>query len=337
MDYYSILQVKPDAELPDIRKSYKKLAIKYHPDKNNDGDSHAKFVDINTAYQVLSDENRRSEYDRLNIYQRGQLYDLLKESFEHLNIFSENQELFKSIVEYYYGDESDFKEDINNFNFKNIYNKFYTKLTQFDFELDSSDYCFDNDIIIPIYNRSEVSIDNDYDMDIYGVIYTNLTDRYLNKYKKITVTRQSNNTTETFIVPLILGNIIIPQKGERANEKYGDVIIKIICKEHPEYKQINDVDIVLVKYITLYQYLYGGKFKIILPNNTEFDAEFNSFIEKVPIICIPNKGLPVLNDDDNNIVPSKKRPFGLERGNLYIYTKINDIDHIKRQIEENYN
>lgn len=384
MDYYSILQVEPNAELSDIRKSYKKLVIKHHPDKNNDKDSHAKFVDINTAYQVLSDENRRLEYDRLNIYQRGQLYDLLKDSLEHLNIFSENQGLFKSMVEYYYGDESDFKKDINNFNFKNIYNKFYTKLaqSQFDFELDSHDCNFDHDVIIPfsernldrikdkttkplhgghtkdkttkpshgghtlkqsdipIYNRSEVSIDNvnDYEMDIHGVIYTNLADRYSNKYKKITVTRQSNNTTETFIVPLILPDIIIPQKGNQAisNEKYGDVIIKIICKEHPEYKQINDSDIVLVKYITLYQYLYGGKFQIILPDNTEFDIEFNSFIEKVPIICMQNNGLPVLND---NNVPSDKQSngIGLTRGNLYIYIKIDGIDQMKQQIEENYN
>ena len=256
----------------------------------------------------------------------------------------------------------------------------YTKLAQsnFDFELDSHDCNFDHDVIIPIYNRSEVSIDNDYEMDIHGVIYTNLSDRYSNKYKKITVTRQSNNTTETFIVPLILPDIIIPQKGEQtiSNEKYGDVIIKIICKEHPEYKQINDADIVLIKYITLYQYLYGGKFQIILPDNTEFDIEFNSFIEKVPIICMQNKGLPVLND---NIVHSEKQSSGigltqesdqplqalsnsselcervgclqvvttprdlqtegLTRGNLYIYIKIDgiDTDQMKQQIEENCN
>ncbi len=216
MDYYSILQVKPDANLSDIKKSYKKLAVKYHPDKNNNTDSHNKFVDINTAYQVLSDETRRSEYDRLNIYQRGQLYDLLKESLEHLNIFSENKELFSSIIEYYYGDENDFKKDINNFNFKNIYNKFYTKLTQsqFDFELNSNDHCFDHDI--PIYNRNKVSINdiNDYSTtDIYGVIYTNLKDRYLNKYKKITVTRQSDNTNETFsLFPWCFRILLFPKK-----------------------------------------------------------------------------------------------------------------------------
>jgi DnaJ-class molecular chaperone len=350
MDYYSILQVEPDATLSDIKKSYKKLAIKYHPDKNKDSDSHTKFVDINTAYQVLSDEKRRYEYDRLSMYQREQLYDFLKESVSGFNVFSDNQELFKSIVEHYYGNEDDLREDVNNFNFRNIYNKFHAKL-QSHFEddifisnLDNlnnlSNTDIDSDIDIPIYDRNIVSI-NYINLDIYGLIYTTLADRYVNKYKKITVYRKSDNTVETLIVPLVQSDIVVPYKGERivdtdGQEKCGDLIIKIICEEHSEYRQINDTDIVLTKYISLYQYLYGGEILVTLPDDTLLNINFDSFIERTSILCMPNHGLPFFNmndyDDDDIDGNDNKND---NRGNLYIHFKINNIDadFMKQEIE----
>ena len=60
-DYYKILEVDRDCETEQIKKSYKKLALKYHPDKNNGDDT--KFKEISEAYEVLSDNNRRSQYD----------------------------------------------------------------------------------------------------------------------------------------------------------------------------------------------------------------------------------------------------------------------------------
>lgn len=63
-DYYSILGVSKDASQDEIKKAYKKLAIKYHPDRNN-GDKKAeeKFKEVTEAYSVLSDEKKRAEYD----------------------------------------------------------------------------------------------------------------------------------------------------------------------------------------------------------------------------------------------------------------------------------
>lgn len=61
-DYYQILGVKKDSSPEEIKKAYYKLAHKYHPDKG-DGDE-KKFKEINEAYQVLSDKEKRSQYDR---------------------------------------------------------------------------------------------------------------------------------------------------------------------------------------------------------------------------------------------------------------------------------
>lgn len=64
-NYYTILEVSRDASEDDIKKSYRKLALKYHPDKNPQGDtfSENKFKEIVDAYNVLSDKNRRTIYD----------------------------------------------------------------------------------------------------------------------------------------------------------------------------------------------------------------------------------------------------------------------------------
>lgn len=65
-DYYKILGVERKASMDDIRSAYRKLAMKYHPDKNpGDKKAEEKFKDINEAYQVLSDEKKRAHYDRL--------------------------------------------------------------------------------------------------------------------------------------------------------------------------------------------------------------------------------------------------------------------------------
>lgn len=64
-DFYQVLGVSRDASQNDIKKAYRKLALKYHPDKNQgDKEAESKFKEISAAYEVLSDENKRSKYDR---------------------------------------------------------------------------------------------------------------------------------------------------------------------------------------------------------------------------------------------------------------------------------
>ena len=67
-DYYNVLGVEKNASDDEIKKAYRKLAHKYHPDKK--GGDEAKFKEINEAYQVLSDKTKRGQYDQF-----GQTFD----------------------------------------------------------------------------------------------------------------------------------------------------------------------------------------------------------------------------------------------------------------------
>lgn len=63
-DYYELLGVSKNATKDEIKKAYRKLAMKYHPDRNSDPKAEVKFKEINEAYEFLSDEQKRSQYDR---------------------------------------------------------------------------------------------------------------------------------------------------------------------------------------------------------------------------------------------------------------------------------
>ena len=64
-DYYATLGVERDATAEELKKAYRKLAMQYHPDRNpGDAKSEAKFKELNEAYDVLKDDQKRAAYDR---------------------------------------------------------------------------------------------------------------------------------------------------------------------------------------------------------------------------------------------------------------------------------
>lgn len=76
-DYYEVLGLPRDASNEDVKKAFRKLAFQYHPDHNHDKGASEKFKEINEAYEVLSDADKRAAYDRYghngaeNLFGRG--------------------------------------------------------------------------------------------------------------------------------------------------------------------------------------------------------------------------------------------------------------------------
>ena len=71
-DYYQILGVAREASEADIKKAYRRLARKYHPDVSKEKDAEEKFKEVAEAYEVLKDPDKRAAYDQMGFYQPGQ-------------------------------------------------------------------------------------------------------------------------------------------------------------------------------------------------------------------------------------------------------------------------
>ncbi len=103
-DYYEVLDVSPQATSQEIKKAYRKMAMKYHPDVNKDEGAEEIFKEINEAYEVLSDDSKRQIYDQYG--------------HEGLNMNGANPGA---------GGFSGFDfEDLKNFNFGNIFEDLFS-------------------------------------------------------------------------------------------------------------------------------------------------------------------------------------------------------------------
>ena len=89
-DYYETLGIKRDASDAEIKSAYRKLARKYHPDVNKTKEAEEKFKDINEAYEVLGDKQKRQRYDSLGSSWQGGADYTPPPGFENFN-FNFNQ------------------------------------------------------------------------------------------------------------------------------------------------------------------------------------------------------------------------------------------------------
>lgn len=92
-DYYEVLGVSKTATVDEMKKSYRKLAMKYHPDKNpGDKEAEEKFKEAAEAYEVLSDDQKRAQYDRFGHAGMGGAGSYSARGFE--DIFSQFGDIF---------------------------------------------------------------------------------------------------------------------------------------------------------------------------------------------------------------------------------------------------
>lgn len=108
-DYYEILGVSRDASEDDIKKAYRELTKKYHPDVNHEPGAEEKFKEINEAYEVLSDPNKKAQYDQFGSAGANAGAGGFGQGFSGFNNFNGNTQFTSS------GDFDDFEDILNSF------------------------------------------------------------------------------------------------------------------------------------------------------------------------------------------------------------------------------
>jgi curved DNA-binding protein CbpA len=127
MSLYTILELKPTASEQEIKKAYYSLSKKYHPDKCKDVNASQKFQEINSAYQILSDEKLRKNYIQMNQDEKSKFQIILEKIFSNKLKINELKDLGISFnkMDWEYL-EKNLMGLINSLNFKELFD-FLTK------------------------------------------------------------------------------------------------------------------------------------------------------------------------------------------------------------------
>jgi len=303
-NFYNILDIPTNASKLDIKRAYHKLALMYHPDKNKTNNSD-KFQQINIAYNILYDDNKREQYDKLTIKQRMNINIIFKELLEKL-INRQNN---------YQADEF---EKIKLLIFDKIFNEIIRYFIPNNQVNDLTSIFISNEKYVDInkdYSNYETSLSNTHtsEINMQLTIFTTLEEIYNNKIKELTIMRHKiNNEIEEkkLYIPLYSDKYIIRNQGDEyinnENIVKGDIMIKIKCKKHKYITRINDYDILLKLPITINELIYGIKKKIRYLDKEIITIEIAHPYSKYKNNCIEivfeNYGLPYDNENRGNLI-----------------------------------
>ena len=277
MDLYEILELEQSASLDDIKKNYKKLAKKYHPDRNKDPEAVKKFHEISSAYQILSDDKSRKEYLMFNTDNKNLFNDFLKNIFNNsLNV--ENLDRFgikinKRNYEYL---RENFYDVINSLDFNEIINFFKSGEFPIKKEFDLNNICSDTDISSwdaddALYlSRLPMELQKHNSQTLNITLDITLSELINHENKSITIKRKIDddyiNTDFNFTYKEQY--IVFSGGGDSNSETVGDLIIKINLPENFDWQ---DNLIIYHQYITLYEYVYGTNISFKIGNkNIEY-------------------------------------------------------------------
>ena len=334
--YYKVLNVSPNAKLSEIKKSYKRLALIWHPDRNSSPEAEDKFKEIAEAYEILSDTDKRKKYDSGFIFDNEDFkspfetfYDLfpeinpellsnLNEIIDNVTTFDKTQiDFSKPIYQIYLN----VKKQINFSNTENLmlnlmkqyeqYSKSKKKPENATPKKTFQNYSENLTYILNInlydyytYTKKDISV------DIVSKCYICEDESRINCFLcKGNIYYTSNNT---YSIPLKEYEIILPKQGNHLpNCIYpGNLTFYLEDKSHPYYSRHNDYDLMHENFVTS-QNIELNKYSIPFLDNTEIEiCDISTILEKEYII--ENKGLPYT---ENGID---------KRGNLYVYLKFNN-------------
>ena len=302
LNLYQILEIEYNVSIEDIRKSYRKLSLKYHPDKQiksnlSEEEKSRQFIKIRDAYEIVSDPDKRQKYDKeilIKNISSNNLTDIIQ---EFQNILTSNEYIiFLNIL------DNKIKQSLLN----NI------KIDNFFIQINKMNLM---DIFNIINNFSILDIEIKLDFTIWEL--------YNNHYQILKYNRITKNIFEEIIYPLdLIQNYENEGETIKINDAVysGNLIVNINIKNivyNDIYYQIlgNDLYASITK-----KYIYNDNIiKIKYLDNNEYEINIKN-IDKILtdfgcLYYISNFGLPYYNTS-NNIIDVKE--CEIIRGKLYL-------------------
>ncbi|MCX7905596.1 MAG: DnaJ domain-containing protein [Elusimicrobiales bacterium] len=300
-DYYQILGISRNATQEEIKSAFRKLAMKYHPDKNpGNKEAEAKFKEINEAYEVLSDPQKRKLYDSLGSnWQHGQNFEpppnFSKENFRFYTSgdFS-NFEGFSDFFKTLFGDFGFFSSGRTS-SFRNIFE--------------------DIDIFESYATKNKLDVNSELNLTIYDVLNPSV--------KKLTL--RIGNTTKEIDVKIPKGikngsTIRLKGHGIKSGNKVGDLYLKINIIGDNKF-QTDEYDIYTDVKILPQQAVLGDEIEIPSPEGGLLKIKIPPMTHTGTKLRVRNKGL--------------YKPDGT-RGDLFIKTLIDIPQTITSHEKEIY-
>lgn len=271
-DLYNILNIQKNATDTEIKKSYRKLAFKYHPDKNDSDEARKIFEDISEAYEILSKPEKRNLYDQFG-------YDCLKENNNIPNI--NPIELFQSLFNV---DFTNMEMDSNIFIFSDLSSNPFTQLQNkmtYNLELTLEE----------LYHGTKKEFE----------IKHKTKNNFLKSTKYIINVKKGSKQ----------GDNIIVKEGGNYNpllNSIEDLVIQIIEKKHKKYQRKNN-DLYIEYKISLIQSLCGCN--ITLDHfDEELIIEIEDIIKPNSLFQVFNKGMPIKKESNNELTDGSSNDYG---------------------------
>ena len=274
-DYYKILGVSRNATKAELKKTYRKLAMKYHPDKNKgDKEAEEKFKKINEAYAVLSNDEKRKQYDMFGAERFSKQYsqeDIFR-GFDFNSVFKE----------FGFGN-STFGGDI----FSNLFGGHKGSRGRRTFTYGFQEPHQEGR---PTGNRRGSSQHAETELHI------SLEDATLGAKKRITLNVSGKKENLSVAIPPgIEAGKKLRLKGKGPIDPFtgkpSDLLCKIIIDPHPVFKQKGN-DLIVEKEVQLTKMILGGKIRITGIDNNRMDLKIPPHTKNNAILRIKGKGLP---------------------------------------------